>query len=152
MQSLSTEKDILPDAEKKPEKIERIFQERPPDWEKMTEKKLVYEIKIYFDPLQSLVKPGYLVPMSEIVRLMLDNRSLVIIIEGYTDSKGDEAKNLALSNERAMNVLKYYLDNYIPTQRIRVTGYGESRSVPEKTESDFGETRRVEVNLYEPYY
>ena len=149
--NLDTRKDVI--ISKDTIKADAVKKsERYPDWEKMNIKKKVYGMNVYFETGGAEVKADYYIGLSDFIKIMLDNKNLVIEIEGYSDTRGDEVKNMDLSKDRAMNVLKYFLDNFIPTQRIRMTGYGESKSLPEKNEEELKQNRRVEVKLYEISY
>ncbi|HEX7707389.1 MAG TPA: OmpA family protein [Thermoanaerobaculia bacterium] len=74
-----------------------------------------------------------------------DNR---IIVEGHTDSRGAEAYNQRLSENRAANVADYLIDSGVPARMITVYGYGELR--PRATnDTDAGRqlNRRVEIHI-----
>lgn len=150
---LDTRKDVI----EIPEKVssgneEKKNIEKPVDWDRIAVKKLVYQVSVYFETGTSQVNPGYYSALSDFVRLMIDNKNMIIEIEGYSDTRGDEEKNMDLSKDRAMGVLKYFLDNYLPGQKIRIYGFGESRSQPEKTDAELKQNRRADVKLYEINY
>ena len=150
---LDTRKEVIEIPEKNNTgNTEKKITEKPVEWDRIAVKKLVYQYNVYFETGTSQVHPGYYAALSDFVRLMIDNKNMVIEIEAYSDTRGDEEKNMDLSKDRAMSVLKYFLDNYLPGQKIRIYGYGESRSLPEKTEAELKQNRRAEVKLYEISY
>lgn len=67
-----------------------------------------------------------------------------ICIEGYADSVGDDASNLALSQQRAQAVADYLAYEGI-TNDIEVRGYGEAEATAD--EQDDPALRRVDVTL-----
>lgn len=72
-----------------------------------------------------------------------------ILIEGHTDSSGEDAYNMTLSNERADNVKDYLKTKGVKSGRIETKGYGESQPL-ESNDSETGraKNRRVEVAIY----
>ena len=67
------------------------------------------------------------------------------MIEGHTDSVGDGAMNLALSDRRAESValaLSEYFD--VPPENMVVQGYGE-QFLKVRSEGDIRENRRASV-------
>lgn len=72
-----------------------------------------------------------------------------ILIEGHTDSSGEDAYNMTLSNERADNVRDYLKSKGVKSGRIETKGYGESQPL-ESNDSEAGraKNRRVEVAIY----
>jgi len=70
-----------------------------------------------------------------------------VIIEGHTDSSGSEESNLKISNERALNFLRYLVDNEgIPLERLCSVGYGESRPIASNiNEEGRRQNRRVDI-------
>lgn len=72
-----------------------------------------------------------------------------ILIEGHTDSRGDEQYNQKLSERRARSVSKALSDLGIRNIRMKEIGYGENQPVADN-ESDDGrrQNRRVEVAIF----
>ena len=70
-----------------------------------------------------------------------------IVVEGYTDSAGDEAYNLKLSEERAQTVADYIKAGYPELANvIEVVGNGENNLILDgEGEEDAAASRRVEV-------
>ncbi|MNJ54166.1 putative lipoprotein YiaD precursor [compost metagenome] len=67
-------------------------------------------------------------------------------IEGYTDSRGDADRNLALSKARAEAVAEVLTDLGIASQRIEIRGYGEAFPVAENASArGRAQNRRVEI-------
>ena len=72
-----------------------------------------------------------------------------IIVEGHTDSQGNDQFNQALSTRRAIAVREYVLANMaISADRIRAVGYGESRPIARDDTADGrARNRRIDVVL-----
>jgi len=71
--------------------------------------------------------------LREFARYLKSNPNITIMIQGHTDSDGDDAKNLDLSDRRAKGVKKYLESQGISAIRMEAKGFGES--VP-KVEND----------------
>jgi outer membrane protein OmpA-like peptidoglycan-associated protein len=69
-----------------------------------------------------------------------------ITIEGHTDSRGDEAMNMKLSQERADAVKMYLISVGVPAERITAVGKGEGTPVASNdTPEGRANNRRVEI-------
>jgi outer membrane protein OmpA-like peptidoglycan-associated protein len=67
-----------------------------------------------------------------------------LVIQGHTDSKGTEAYNLTLSENRAGSVADYLKAQGVRSSRIKVVGYGETSPVASnETAAGRAENRRV---------
>ena len=80
----------------------------------------------------------------------LNAKGYVLEVTGYADSTGNTARNRALSQNRADNVIRYLVENHqIPLRRIVTPyGFGESNPVADnKTREGRAENRRVEVKV-----
>lgn len=111
----------------------------------LTEGKLI-SYGIYFDPGKDVVKPESYGAIKDIANVLNENQDLRINIIGHTDSDGDEAKNLDLSNRRAQNVKTYLVNEFkIDESRIDTDGKGESEPVESNTSVEGkAKNRRVE--------
>ncbi|MFW6093419.1 MAG: OmpA family protein [Pseudomonadota bacterium] len=69
-----------------------------------------------------------------------------ILVEGYTDSVGDDEYNQSLSERRARSVRDAFIDQGIDPQRIRAEGHGESYPVASNDTAEGRQlNRRVEI-------
>lgn len=80
----------------------------------------------------------------------LDNHP--IVIEGHTDSVGDDNYNKGLSERRAERVRNWLLENHVVGGSLSIAGYGEKQPVAPNTNKDGTDNpagralnRRVEV-------
>ena len=87
-----------------------------------------------------------LTKVQQVIREFPDRR---IEIHGHTDSKGDEADNLKLSEDRARAVRDYLADNMnLSAEDMEVIGFGESRPlVSNDTAAGRIQNRRIEIVL-----
>lgn len=77
-----------------------------------------------------------------------------VLLKGYTDEKGDDAYNLALSGRRAEAVKNWMAANGVPVERLDARGYGEADPVAPNRHPNGNDdpgararNRRVEVIL-----
>ena len=75
---------------------------------------------IRFDVGKSTLKPESMGAINEIASLMKENPGLKFSVEGHTDSQGDDAFNLKLSQERAETVMNTLINN----RYLRRSSYG----------------------------
>jgi len=69
-----------------------------------------------------------------------------IVVEGHTDSQGNEAANQSLSERRAQSVVSFLTSRGVPTEQIRAQGLGQSRPVADnKSAEGRANNRRVEI-------
>jgi len=81
---------------------------------------------ILFDAGSANLKPESMGEINRIFELMSSNRELKFVVEGHTDSDGDEASNLKLSNIRAQAVVEMLVSLGIDKNRLSTTGKGEA--------------------------
>lgn len=100
---------------------------------------------ILFDVNKATIKPASSGTLNEVVKMMLEHSDLKFRIEGHTDSDGDEASNLKLSESRAASVKKALTDRGVEGSRLQVKGMGESIPVADNaTPEGKANNRRVE--------
>lgn len=71
--------------------------------------------------------------LDRVVRFMMRNPDVEIEIGGHTDSKGTEAYNLELSQQRAEVVVDCLVNQGIERSRLSAKGYGESEPLADNT-------------------
>ena len=65
--------------------------------------------------------------LREFARYLKDNPNIQIAIQGHTDSDGDDAQNLDLSDRRAKGVKEYLVSLGIDAERLTAKGFGETQ-------------------------
>ena len=86
--------------------------------------------------------------LSRFSEYLKDNASLKIMIQGHTDDLGDDAKNLALSEYRAKQVMQYLVSVGIEASRISSQGFGEKKpKFPNTSSENRAKNRRTEFLL-----
>jgi len=100
---------------------------------------------ILFDVNSATIKPQSMGTIGEIVKLLKGNAAVKLEVGGHTDSSGDAAKNLTLSQARADSVKKLLVDQGIDAARLTTKGYGATKPI-DKNETPEGKAnnRRVE--------
>lgn len=63
--------------------------------------------------------------LDELVMTLHENPTLVIELASHTDSRGTDAYNLELSQNRAESVVEYLISRGIARERLKAVGYGE---------------------------
>jgi OOP family OmpA-OmpF porin len=86
--------------------------------------------------------------LDEVAADLKKYRRLQVELQGHTDSKGSDAYNLKLSEQRAQSVRDYLLSQGVGSQQLVAEGYGETEPVADnKTEAGRAENRRVVMQV-----
>ncbi len=86
--------------------------------------------------------------LNEVVTYMNQDKELKLRIEGHTDSTGDAAKNLKLSQDRANACKKYLVSKNVDAKRILATGFGQTKPIGDNTTAEGRkQNRRVVFDL-----
>ena len=105
---------------------------------------------INFDTDKATLKPDGILAVEEIAKLMQNNTSLKLSVEGHTDNTGAAGHNKKLSTDRAESVVKKLKESGIDADRLKSSGHGADRPlVDNKTEEDKAKNRRVEIVKFE---
>lgn len=103
-----------------------------------------------FDYDKYEIKPEYRGRLDDAVQVLKKNPTIRVLVEGHTDSKGSEAYNQVLSENRAKAVRDYMVGAGIAAERLVVKGFGESRPIkPNDTPENMYLNRRVELSVIE---
>ncbi len=82
----------------------------------------------------------------EIIPQLEIARGMSIRVEGNTDSSGDEAVNLALSQRRAQAIVEYLVERGVPKNRLVARGNGANKPVADNgTAEGRARNRRTDV-------
>ncbi|MFO7987268.1 MAG: OmpA family protein [Desulfatiglandaceae bacterium] len=99
-----------------------------------------------FDFDKSKIKPRYYSVLDDVVKVLKQNPSVRIVIEGHTDNIGTKKYNQKLSEERARAVEQYLIQKGITEERLKTVGYGSSRpKATNKTDAGRVLNRRVKL-------
>ena len=126
-----------------PEEIVKIEEEKLPQIEFVVydETKLIY----FNSDMYSLNYESILV-LNEIAKVLLENPSFKIEINGHTDSTYKETYNQRLSEQRALTAKKYLIVKDIDPNRIKTAGFGEREPVRSNdTKEGRALNRRTEI-------
>ena len=100
---------------------------------------------IYFEFNEAYLKAESLDIIDKLIAIMKKNTELKIEVRGHTDAVGDKVYNQKLSERRADAVVEYMIKNGISPERLRSTGYGQTRPIASnKTEEGRKKNRRTE--------
>jgi len=110
-------------------------------------------------PIYYELNSAKLTPESEkvidntLLKLMNEKPGLRIELDSHTDSRGDDAYNMALSQQRAQSVVDYLVSKGISRSRLVAKGWGETRLVNrcsngvDCTEAEHQQNRRTEFRI-----
>lgn len=101
---------------------------------------------VLFDTGRAELKPGSLRNLQQLAEYLRANPERQVRVEGFTDSVGSDASNLALSERRAASVAMALQRQGVAAQRIATAGYGKDYPVAYNTDAHSRQmNRRVEV-------
>jgi len=106
-------------------------------------------IRVNFDTGKHTIRPADLAELQKGVQFIKQNPGAKIAVVGYTDDRGGDKYNQALSQRRADSVRKYLEGEVaIPAENITSEGKGEADPVGDnKTEKGRFENRRVVLTI-----
>ncbi len=111
---------------------------------KFTDTKIITH-GINFDVNKAIIKPESMGTLNAIVQILKDNPDVKFEVGGHTDSDGDDAANLKLSQARADAVRNQLIAMGIDAGRLTTKGYGETKPISDnKTFEGKANNRRVE--------
>jgi outer membrane protein OmpA-like peptidoglycan-associated protein len=99
---------------------------------------------IYFDTGNATLRASSKQALSEIATALKKHPTLVLEVQGHTDSVGGEEANLILSQNRAKSVKNALISKGIDSKNIKSKGYGESMPIASnETDKGRAQNRRV---------
>ena len=142
---------------RKDELLNIEIKQRKQDFDLAVEKALAAEI-----PAEKIIRLDYvtfetgsakLTPLSKyelenVVAALNKYPQMTIEVAGHTDSQGEDAANLALSQARAQAVYDYLSGKGISADRMYARGYGETKPIEtNETEEGRQQNRRTEFQI-----
>lgn len=86
--------------------------------------------------------------LDEVVKILRENSSLFLSVEGHTDNVGTSQSNQILSENRAKAVKQYLISKGIDNSRLSAIGYGQTKPIDTNiTHEGRAKNRRVELKL-----
>jgi outer membrane protein OmpA-like peptidoglycan-associated protein len=106
--------------------------------------------KIFFETNSDKLKVASLAQLDELAIILKRYDAANLSIEGHTDSQGEDAFNLTLSQKRSASVKTYLMEKGIMESRLSSQGFGESKPIADNNTSD-GRARNRRVELKTSY-
>lgn len=97
---------------------------------------------------KATISPESFPSLDEVVVMLKERPTLVIQLEGHTDSQGNAKLNLELSEDRVENVKKYLVSKGVAKDRIKTKAFGGSQPLVEGNSPEArARNRRVEMRV-----
>jgi len=104
--------------------------------------------KVFFETGSFKLLPKSYPALKTVSRVLVENPTFKIKVEGHTDSTGGHDMNMKLSDDRAASVVAYLKSTGIEESRISSEGFGPDKPLTSnKTTAGRGKNRRVEMKL-----
>lgn len=107
--------------------------------------------RVYFESGRASIKQRSHSVLDQIASVMKANADIRRLrVQGHTDDRGAEDMNLKLSQQRAVSVKEYLIEQGVEAQRLSARGYGETHPIASnETAKGRAENRRVEFHIIE---
>jgi OOP family OmpA-OmpF porin len=116
----------------------------------VTQTKIEIKQTIFFEFNKATIKPISFPLLNEVAQAMKDNPTIKVEVQGHTDSVGNDAFNLKLSQKRAESVKAYLAKQGVAADRMVPKGYGETVPIADnRTKDGRSQNRRVEFVITE---
>lgn len=108
-----------------------------------------FDSGILFDVNSSNLRTEGYNNLQKLANILKRDNETVLMIVGHTDSTGDEAYNLRLSERRAQSAKTYLESQGLPSSRIQLSGRGELEPIGDNsTDAGRQKNRRIEVAIF----
>lgn len=104
--------------------------------------------QIQFEYTKATIRTASYAILDEVVKVLKQDPSLILSIEGHTSNDGIYDANMKLSQARADNVKAYFISKGVDASRLQAKGFGPTKPLNKgKTEAEKALNRRVEMIL-----
>jgi outer membrane protein OmpA-like peptidoglycan-associated protein len=108
----------------------------------------VRRLNVYFNPNKFDILPNSFSELEALAATMKSNPSMVIQLEGHTDTQGDAKKQMVLSKNRVESVKKYLILKNISGSRIKTVAFGGTQPISTSRTAEAQRlNRRVEMRV-----
>ncbi len=153
---LDNDRDKIPDAEDSCPNEPGLVEDKgcPPAETKAVREAGQIKIldKVFFETGEAAIKSESFDLLKQVALVLRTNDDIKLVeIGGHTDDRGNDQKNLELSQRRADAVRQWLVDFGIEAPRLAAVGYGESKPVQVgRTAEARATNRRVEFKILDP--
>jgi OOP family OmpA-OmpF porin len=110
--------------------------------------KIEIKQKVYFDTGKATIKPVSFELLDQVAEALKTASTMHVLVEGHTDSVGNNLANLRLSQARADSVRVYLLAQGVSGERLTAMGFGEEKPIDSnQTKQGRENNRRVEFTI-----
>jgi outer membrane protein OmpA-like peptidoglycan-associated protein len=103
---------------------------------------------VHFDFDKASLCPDSYIQLKELLEYLQRHEDIKIEIAGHTDTIGNDAHNLKLSQERANTIRNYLMSKGIKATKLTAKGYGVTYPVADNSSEDGRQlNRRTEVRI-----
>ncbi|GAB4115570.1 MAG: hypothetical protein OHK0013_49780 [Sandaracinaceae bacterium] len=108
---------------------------------------IVIRQQIFFEFNRAVIRPQSFPILDTVAQVLRDFPDITIEVQGHTDSRGNDAFNMRLSQSRADAVRQYLINQGIAAERLTARGYGETVPIESNlTNEGRAMNRRVEFH------
>lgn len=101
--------------------------------------------QIHFATNKAIIKRESYPILEAVLEVLEKNESIKLQVQGHTDSKGSDAYNMRLSEQRAAAVRKHLVSRGVSVDRLTSQGFGEERPIVDnETPENRALNRRVQ--------
>ncbi len=101
---------------------------------------------VYFDYNSYELRPDAIITLEKSARLLKQNPTAVITIEGHCDERGTVEYNIALGERRAYSVKNYFIEYGLNPDNLVTISYGKEKPVdPGHDEDAWSKNRRAAI-------
>jgi len=108
---------------------------------------------VFYDFGKATLRPESKVELDKLAEFLKENPKLKVELSSHTDSRGGDARNLVLSQQRAQSCVDYLISIGINKNNIVAKGYGETKLINRCkngvtcTEDEHQKNRRTEIKV-----
>lgn len=140
--------DALASANQTTNQVNKAKVALTPDEIQLHINEILADKKIAFERRSSTVTEDSKISIIKIADILKEYKNIKLEIAGHTDSRGDNALNKKISQDRANSVKEVLISLGINADRLKAVGYGEDFPIAKDDENGLSEiNRRVDFNI-----